>query len=89
MKIDMNPVGNYSPINFRNVNNRTKVNETSAKDNTPKTAQTKNASLTPEEKTYFAKMYPANKSEIVDYHFYEKSGKLSGVQIGSLLDKRG
>lgn len=89
MRIDMNPIGNYSQINFKNVNNQTRVNEAPAKENTQKTTLAKPGALTPEEKTFFANLYPANKSEIIDYHFYEKNGKLSGVKIGSLLDKRG
>ena len=89
MKIDMNPVGNYSPINVKNVNNRIKVSETTPKESAGKTAQVNQGALSPEEKTFFAKLYPANKSEIIDYHFYEKNGKLSGVKLGSLLDKRG
>lgn len=88
MKIDMNPVGNYSPMNVRNVNNKTRVNETAPKQPAPKNVQAQ-AALTPEEKTFFANLYPANKSEVVDYHFYQKNGKLSGVKIGSLLDMRG
>ena len=89
MKIDMNPVGNYSPISIRNVNNQTKINGPAAKESAQKTVQAKQGALTSEEKTFFANLYPANKSEIVDYHFYEKSGKLSGVKIGSLIDRRG
>jgi hypothetical protein len=86
MKIDMNPVGNYSQINLINVNRQSKPIDTIARESTQGAKQ---VSLTPEEKTFFANMYPANKSEIVDYHFYEKSGKLSGVKIGSLFDRRG
>lgn len=89
MSIDMNPIGNYSQINFRNVNRQSKPAETFAAESTKMTEQTKQGALTPEEKTFFANMYPANKSEVADYHFYEKSGKLSGVQIGSLFDRRG
>jgi len=89
MRIDMNPVGNYSQINFRKVNNQSKPTETIAQENTKSTGQSKQAALTPEEKTFFANMYPANKTDVIDYHFYEKSGKLSGVKIGSLIDRRG
>lgn len=88
MRIDMNPVGNYSPMNVKNVNNKTRVNETEPKQSAPKTNRAQ-AALTPEEKTFFANLYPANKSEVADYHFYQKNGKLSGVKIGSLLDMRG
>jgi hypothetical protein len=89
MRIDMNPIGNYSPISVRNVNNNTKTNAVTPKETTQKAVQAKQGTLTPEEKTFFANLYPENKSEVVDYHFYEKSGKLSGVKIGSLIDRRG
>lgn len=45
--------------------------------------------LTEQEKNYFAGLYPEKKDEIVNYHYYEKSGKMSGVKVGSLFDKRG
>jgi hypothetical protein len=89
MKIDTNPIGNYTPINFRSVNPQQRVIKAPAQESAQTTVQAKQAVLTPEEKTFFANLYPSNKSEVVDYHFYEKSGKLSGVKIGSLIDRRG
>jgi hypothetical protein len=89
MRIDMNTIGNYSPISIRNVNNQSKLNNTIENEGAQKMVPAKHGILSPEEKTFFANLYPANKSEIVDYHFYEKNGKLSGVKIGSLIDKRG
>jgi hypothetical protein len=89
MKIDLNPVGNYMPFNIRNVNRQAKTNDPASIGSVQKTVQPKQGILTPEEKTFFTNLYPANKSEIIDYHFYEKNGKLSGVKIGSLIDKRG
>ncbi len=45
--------------------------------------------ISEEEKTFFANLYPLNKNEIMDYHYYQKSGKPSGIALGSLFDKRG
>lgn len=45
--------------------------------------------ITEQEKKYFAKLYPENKEELMNYHYYEKNGKLSGVKVGSLFDRKG
>ena len=42
-----------------------------------------------EEKKFFTKMYPNEKDQIVNYHFYSKEGDKNGVALGSLFDKRG
>jgi hypothetical protein len=42
-----------------------------------------------DEKNFFEKLYPEKKSEIMDYHFYGREGKMSGVSVGSQFDKRG
>lgn len=42
-----------------------------------------------DEKEFFVNLYPQNQNEITDYHFYQKSGKMSGVSVGSLFDRRG
>ena len=83
MKIGANPVGNYSPYNMKVSN----VRQTA---NLVETKETSKADLiSNDEKKFFAKMYPENKTEIVDYHFYKPSGKMSGVTVGSLFDRRG
>lgn len=83
MKINTNAVGNYSPYNLR-------VNNAEQPANIVKTEESKKTdAVTKEEKNFFAKMYPENKNEIIDYHFYKSSGKMSGVSVGSLFDKRG
>lgn len=46
-------------------------------------------SVSVEEKSFFAKLYPDSKNEINNYHFYSKNGKLQGYSVGSLLDRRG
>jgi hypothetical protein len=42
-----------------------------------------------DEKQFFAELYPERKTEILDYHFYQRSGKMSGVSVGSNIDRRG
>ncbi len=95
MGIGMNAIGNYSPNTITNAGKQTKVRQTAAEkpevnasQANSKTAQAKE-NLLPEEKDFFAKLYPQNKTEVADYHFYERSGKLSGVKLGSLIDRRG
>lgn len=41
-----------------------------------------------EEKQFFANMFPEKKSEVMDYNFYNRSGKVNSLQIGSLFDRR-
>ncbi len=88
MRIDMNSVGNYTPASVRNIE-RHPNSKAVEPEKQAKKISTQKENLSTEEKDFFAKLYPQNKSEIVDYHFYERSGKLSGVKIGSLIDKRG
>ncbi len=89
MRIDMNSIGNYTPANVRNINKQIQPSESSGNETLKKASQVKHDNLTAEEKNFFTKLYPENKSDIVDYHFYERNGKLSGVKIGSLIDRRG
>ncbi len=81
MKIGTNSVGNYTPK--IHVNNTVKTAETKPKVETEKNLINK------QEKKFFAEMYPDNKKEIMKYHFYQKTGNMSGVSVGSLLDRRG
>jgi hypothetical protein len=87
MKIDSNVIGNYTLTSLRNINNPAKTAEVK------KAAQANGITNKPEvsndEKKFFAELYPEKKSEIMDYHFYQKSGKTSGVTKGSLFNKRG
>lgn len=89
MKISANAIGNYSPVYARKPVQEQKP----AENNTPVSFQTKvtngNAELTTAEKEFFAALYPKEKTEIMDYHFYQKNGQMSGVKIGSMFDKRG
>jgi hypothetical protein len=79
MKISTNPVGNYTRPTMQMTQS---VQKQETKSVTP-------AKVTADEKDFFVKLYPENKTEIMDYHFYGREGKMSGVSLGSLFDKRG
>ncbi len=74
MKITNNSIGNYS---LYSINKPLETTSISAE------------AVSKEEKIFFVKMYPQNKTEIMDYHFYQRTGKMSGVGLGSMFDKRG
>jgi predicted choloylglycine hydrolase len=85
MRINTNAVGNYFQQQTRNVSNV-------ARQESVQKTTTKNLVEQPisgKEKEMFAKMYPQQKSEIMEYHYYQKNGVMSGVTVGSLLDRRG
>ncbi len=85
MRINTNSIGNYFTQQTRNVSN------VARNESIQKAAVTKTISqpISVKEKEMFAKMYPQQKSEIMEYHYYQKNGKMSGVTVGSLLDRRG
>lgn len=72
---------NYNPYIINKVYNK----NAQVKSDFPVVAE----KITKEEKEFFTELYPEKKNEIIDYHFYQKSGKLSGVTKGSLFDRRG
>ncbi|MCX6151021.1 MAG: hypothetical protein NTX22_10885 [Ignavibacteriales bacterium] len=78
MKISTNAIGNYNPYQ---INNTLKTNSAAP--------TTKVDAVTKEEKEFFVQLYPENKKEIMDYHFYKSTGKMSGVALGSIFDRRG
>jgi hypothetical protein len=79
MKIGTNPIGNYSPVYKKapivKPNEQLKVADSKA--------------ITNDEKAFFSRMYPENKEQIMDHHFYMKDGNMKGVAVGSLFDRRG
>jgi len=81
MKIGTNSIGNYSP----KVQTTAQTNNVETK---PKVSSEKNI-INKQEKRFFADLYPQNKKEIMNYHYYKKTGNMSGVSVGSLLDRRG
>ena len=78
MKISTNSIGNYNPF----IINNTHQLSNSVHSN-------KAEPVTKEEKEFFVRLYPENKKEIMDYHFYKPTGKMAGVAIGTYFDKRG
>ncbi len=89
MRISTNMIGNYNPqVSTGNVKHA-KANTIPPKVEAKNTSNKVETSLSQDEKKYFIDLYPQNKNEITGYHFYQKSGKMSGVKIGSMFDKRG
>lgn len=86
MKISTNAVGNYVPQLNKNTNTYQPL--FAEKDN-KLLVNNDSKAITPDEKNFFLQMYPSNSQDISNYHFYEKNGKMSGVKLGSLLDRRG
>ena len=89
MKISMNNVGNYNPLLKTKTDLNQKFNLEINHNQKIKPQASERANITQEEKNFFMGLYPDNKNEIVDYHFYQKSGKMSGVKVGSNIDRRG
>ncbi|MFH0734135.1 MAG: hypothetical protein V1773_07510 [bacterium] len=81
MMITSNTIGNYNPYSINNSRTVSDLKNTQTADN--------NTKVTSEEKEFFTKMYPENKTEIIDYHYYQRTGKMSGVSVGSMFDRRG
>lgn len=77
MTITTNSIGNYGQGYVKNTNR-------------PEVAQKVNREkISTEEKKFFADLYPAQKEEVLGYQFYNSKGKVSGVHVGSLFDRRG
>jgi hypothetical protein len=81
MKISTNNIGNYS------INHIQKRLQQKAAEQNP--LQQKINDLSLDEKSFFIDKYPQKKNEIIDYHFYQKGGSMSGVKLGHLFDKKG
>ena len=81
MALNFNTIGNYSTFNV-------KGNHQNFPAQTPdKVAE--GDKISSDEKEYFADMYPSSKTEIMDYSFYGKTGRMNGISIGINLDRRG
>ncbi|MBU0472768.1 MAG: hypothetical protein KKF62_01255 [Bacteroidetes bacterium] len=85
MTVNTNSIGNYLARQTRN------VSSVARKENVQKAVQVSSTEplISAKEKEMFVKMYPQQKSEIMQYHYYQKNGVMSGVTVGSLLDRRG
>ncbi len=77
MSISTSPIGNYNLYAMKPAG-KSEVSQ----------SLSSTLNVTSEEKNFFANLYPDKKQEIVDYHFYERSGKMNGVSLGSVLDRR-
>ncbi len=86
MRISTNSIGNYGPQISRGVQKQAKTTEAFRLPDTNNVEAKKE--ITTEEKKFFVDLYPNNKTEI-ENHFYSKNGKMSGVKVGSLFNKRG
>lgn len=78
MKIVTNNIGNYG---INKIPQTVKKPIVESKNNTVGT-------VTESEKSFFMKLYPAQKEEIINYHFYGKRGELNGVAVGKNIDTR-
>jgi hypothetical protein len=81
MAVSMNSVGNYTAYGLKSArSNKTNIEHTSA---------SQNESISNDEKKFFADLYPAKQTEIMEYYYYEKSGRMNGISVGTNLDRRG
>jgi hypothetical protein len=81
MAVSMNSIGNYTAYGLNTArSNKIKIENASA-------SQIEN--INNDEKKFFAEMYPAKQTEIMEYYYYEKSGKMNGISVGTNLDRRG
>ncbi len=91
MAIGINTIGNYNPYVARTVNPSSVQPSTKLQqvvDEVKINKEAANNAMTIKEKEFFSQLYPNDKL-VMDYHFYRKSGEMSGVSVGSLLDRRG
>ena len=84
MKIVTNDFGNYTARATRPVQQQNTAAEIQKQ-----LAKAELGNVTNEEKKFFAGLYPENKEEVMNYHFYHKNGKMQGVTLGTVFDKRG
>ncbi len=80
MKIGQNVNQNF----ISNISNNSRINRTYSQN-----VKSSEEVLNEKEKQFFAQMFPDKSSEIMEYSFYGKSGKLNNIKIGSHFDRRG
>lgn len=79
MGVSTNSIGNYQPTYMKTAStNRNEAAQKISKEN-----------ISSVEKKFFAGLYPGRQEEIMGYQLYDSKGKVSGVHVGSLFDKRG
>jgi hypothetical protein len=45
--------------------------------------------ISEKEKEFFVNLYPNDKETVMSYHFYQRNGEMSGVAVGSIINRRG
>ena len=80
MGVNFNSIGNY---NTKSINNNYKKVVSKKEDTIAADKIDKN------EKLFFANLYPEKRNEVLNYSFYERTGKMNGVTVGTNFDKRG
>ncbi len=92
MGIGINAIGNYGMFSSR-INPTRKVAQTIKTQQTSSLGKTQsnNAAsvITEKEKEFFVNRYPTQKEMIMNYHFYQRNGEVSGVAVGSIINRRG
>ncbi len=92
MAISINSIGNYNPYTSR-VGGTTAARKTAqvkpVENEVSVNKMAKQNAISTKEKEFFAQLYPDNITAIMDYHYYQRSGTMSGVAVGSLFDRRG
>ncbi|MBA4406886.1 hypothetical protein C0389_06390 [bacterium] len=79
MRVTTNTIGNYQPTYIK-----------AAAANRNEAAQIVNKeNISTAEKKFFSALYPGRQEEIMGYQLYDSKGKVSGVHVGSLFDRRG
>jgi hypothetical protein len=81
MAVSINSIGNYSAYGLSNAK--------SSKATLKNSALEVSENINPDEKKFFAEMYPAKQNEIMEYYYYEKSGRMNGISVGTNIDRRG
>ncbi len=92
MGIGINAIGNYGMFSSR-INPTRKVAQTIKTQQTSSLGKTQSNSaasvITEKEKEFFVNRYPNQKEMIMNYHFYQRNGEVSGVAVGSIINRRG
>lgn len=79
MRVSTNSIGNYQPTYMK----------AAAANRNDAAQKINNENISTAEKFFFAELYPGRKEEIMGYQLYDSKGKVSGVHVGSLFDRRG
>jgi len=77
MKISTNAINNYVLQPVKQANHTVANKKLSA------------GALSDDEKKFFVKAYPDKKNEVIDYQYYNRKEKLTGVVLGTIVDRKG